>query len=415
MSRTLLSFSLVAATALAQVPADSVLVLELVPVNPANLLPAFHLVDVLGRGDTVVANQTVYSPFASITVDPVDAGRVYFDTNGASLPGTWSSSIRGLARFGINTWGALARNVSDRVEAGATNVYTLRTGQLFAVPRNGGTDVSIANVPGAVDLVAVEPEVFVLTSTGSGSQVLAVQVSTRAVRTLGPFPFARSITMASTGELVLGTDGGSLVRVDPVAGTVFSTTPFATGAMTALAPTRFGTVVWTDGVSIYSELLGGQAIYTSATSILDLAAARTLEASLMPYGVSCAAPGTLEWAFDQQPTVGNATFRAGLRNGTRGTPALFCFGFDFASSTLFGQPLPVSLQSLGFGTCLLHCDPIFQFGVALNLAGSADVPLGIPNDPNLVGATFGMQWFGAQAGVNAVGYAGSRGTAVQIR
>lgn len=415
MPRSFLPTFLLLATAIGQVPADSVLVLEQVPVNPANLLSAFHLVDVLGRGDGVVANQTVYSPFASITIDPVDSSRVYFETNGASLGGTWSTSIRGLARFGINTWGALSRDASDRVEAGATNVYTLRIGQLFAAPRNGGTNVSITAVPFAVDLAVAEPSVFVLARTGSQSHVLVVDVITRNVQTISPLPASRAIALATSGELVLGTDGGSLVRVDPTSGAVLSTTPFQSGAVTAIAPTRFGTVVFTDGSSIYSELLGGQAIYTAATPILDIAAPRTLQASLMPYGASCAGPGTIEWAFDQQPTVGNAAFRAGLRNGTANTPALLCFGPDFSSSTLFGQPLPVPLQSLGFGSCLLHCDPIFQFGVALDSTGSADVPLAIPNDAALIAATFGLQWFGAQAGANPIGYVGSRGTAVQLR
>lgn len=134
----------------------------------------------------------------------------------------------------------------------------------------------------------------------------------------------------------------------------------------------------------------------------------------MPYGASCAAPDTVQWSFDQQPFVGNAAFRAGLRNGSRSTPALFCFGIDFAFSSLFGQQLPVSLQSLGFGACLLHCDPLFQLGVTLDGAGAANVQLGIPNDPALVGATFGMQWFGAQGGANPIGYVGSQGVAAQL-
>jgi hypothetical protein len=63
---------------------------------------------------------------------------------------------------------------------------------------------------------------------------------------------------------------------------------------------------------------------------------------------------------------------------------------------------------------LLHCDPILQSGIALDGTGSASVLAAIPNDPVLAGATFGLQWFGAQAGANALGFVGSEGAAAQI-
>ncbi|MEQ1631603.1 MAG: hypothetical protein ABL997_04465 [Planctomycetota bacterium] len=405
----------IAAPVGAQVPADSVLVLELVPVQPVDPPPAFRLVDILGRGNAVVRGQSVFSPMSAVAVDPVDGSRVYFETNGSSIPGTWTTSIRGLARLGINSWGSLGRDAADRLEAGSTQVFTLRNSQLFAVPKNGGTNTPIAAVPGAVDLVVVDPEVFVLTvAPGPASQILAVHASTRAVRTVGTYPAGRALAWSPTFELLLGTDSGAILRIDATSGAVTNTTTTATTFITGIAATRFGTAVWTDGAQIYSEILGGASIYTSATSILDLAAPRSTEPSLMPYGTSCARPDTVAFQFDTQPALGNAAFRVGLRRGAPNTNALLCIGPGFSFSTLFGQPLPVPLQGLGLGQCLLWSDPIVQAGVPLDAVGSADVSIGIPNDPALVGATFGLQWFGAQSGANALSLVGSEGAAAQI-
>jgi hypothetical protein len=372
-------------------------------------------VDALGRGFSTVRNQTVFAPRTSAAVDPTDASSVFYETSSTSLGGTWSTTIRGLATFGVNTWGTLGREASTRVEAGATKVFTLRNGQLWAVPKAGGVNAAIASVPFAVDLTIVDPEAFVLTLPPSGaSQILAVHMGTFAVRTLGPLPSSRSIAWSPTLELLVGTDTGDVLRVDPATGTVTNSIATGTGSIRNLAATRFGTAVWTDGARVYSELLGGAAIYTSSWPILDLSMPRTLAASLMPYGQSCAAPGTIEWSFSSQPNLGNANFRVGLRNGTPNTPALLCLGQGFSFSTVFGQVLPIGLGSIGLGWCLLHCDPILQSGIALDGTGSASALAAIPNDPALAGATFGLQWFGAQAGANALGFVGSEGAAAQI-
>jgi hypothetical protein len=399
----------------AQTPTDSILVLEDVPVQQGNTPPAFRLVDALGRGFSTVRNQTVFAPRTAAAIDPTDASTVFYETSSTSLGGTWSTPIRGLATFGINTWGTLGREASTRVEAGATKVFTLRNGQLWAVPKAGGVNAAIASVPFAIDLTIVDPEAFVLTLPPSGaSQILAVHTGTFAVRTLGPLPSSRSIAWSPTLELLVGTDTGDLLRVDPATGTVTNSIATGTGSIRNLAATRFGTAVWTDGARIYSELLGGAVIYTSTWPILDLSIPRTLAASLMPYGQSCAAPGTIEWSFSSQPNLGNANFRVGLRNGTPNTPALLCLGQGFSFSTVFGQALPIGLGSIGLGSCLLHCDPILQSGIALDGTGSASALAAIPNDPALAGATFGLQWFGAQAGANALGFVGSEGAAAQI-
>jgi hypothetical protein len=399
----------------AQTPTDSILVLEDVPVQQGNTPPAFRLVDALGRGFSTVRNQTVFAPRTAAAIDPTDASNVFYETSSTSLGGTWSTTIRGLATFGVNTWGTLGREASTRVEAGAMKVFTLRNGQLWAVPKAGGVNAAIASVPFAVDLTIVDPEAFVLTLPPSGaSQIVAVHTGTFAVRTLRPLPSSRSIAWSPTLELLVGTDTGDVLRVDPATGTVTNSIATGTGSIRNLAATRFGTAVWTDGARVYSELLGGAVIYTSTWPILDLSMPRTLAASLMPYGQSCAAPGTIEWSFSSQPNLGNANFRVGLRNGTPNTPALLCLGQGFSFSTVFGQALPIGLGSIGLGSCLLHCDPILQSGIALDGTGSASALAAIPNDPALAGATFGLQWFGAQAGANALGFVASEGAAAQI-
>ncbi len=415
LSRLGAVLSLLAAAATAQVPADAAIVLLDVPVQPNNLPPAFVLVDVLGRGHATMRNQSVFADRTSVSVDPTDASRVFYETSATSLGGTWTAAVRGLAEFGINTWGSLGRDASERVEAGGVQVFTLRQGQIFAVLKSGGTNTSIASIGASVDLAVRDPEVFVLTrNAGIGSQLFAVHSQTRAVRTLGLLPPSSAVAWSPTGELIVGADDGTLLRVDPTNGNVTNSNPTGTGTFVALAATRFGTAVWTDGVRVYSEILGAVPIYTAPYPILDLAAPRTTSASLMPYGQGCAAPRTVEWAFPSQPTLGNANFRIGLRAGTPNTPALLCLGLGFSFSSVFGQPLPVSLQSLGLGTCLLHCDPVLQSGVALDGTGAANVLSPIPNDPALAGATFGMQWFSVQPGSNALSIVGSEGVAAQV-
>ncbi len=409
------ALALLAATAVAQVPADSAIVLLDVPVQQNNLPPAFVLVDVLGRGHATVRNQSVYAARTSVSVDPTDASRVFYETSATSLGGTWTAAVRGLAEFGINTWGSLGRDASERVEAGGVQVFTLRAGQVFAVLKSGGANTAIASIGASVDLAVRDPEVFVLTrNPGIGSQVFAVHSQTRAVRALATLPPSSAIAWSPTGELIVGADDGTLLRVDPTNGNVTGSNSTGTGTFVALTATRFGTAVWTDGVRVYSEILGAVPIYTASFPILDLAAPRTTAASLMPYGQSCAAPRTVEWTFPSQPTLGNTNFRIGLRAGTPNTPALLCLGLGFSFSSVFGQPLPIALQPLGLGTCLLHCDPILQSGIALDGTGAASVLAPIPNDPALAGASFGMQWFGVQQGSNALSLVGSEGVAAQV-
>ena len=93
---------------------------------------------------------------------------------------------------------------------------------------------------------------------------------------------------------------------------------------------------------------------------------------------------------------------------------LLCLGLGFSFRSVFGQQLPIALQPLGLGTCLLHCDPILQSGIALDGTRAASVLTPIPNDPALAGASFGMQWFGSQQGSNALSLVASEGVAAQI-
>ena len=81
------ALSLLAATAVAQVPADSAIVLLDVPVQQNNLPPAFVLVDVLGRGHATVRNQSVFAERTSVSVDPTDASRVFYETIALNMDG----------------------------------------------------------------------------------------------------------------------------------------------------------------------------------------------------------------------------------------------------------------------------------------------------------------------------------------
>lgn len=388
--------------------------LEATPVTPVGSPPAFRLVDVLGRNVATVRNQSVFSPMASVAIDPVDAARVYFETNGSSLGGSWSSSIRGLAQFGTNAWGALGLAASTRLRVGATHVFTLRAGQLFAVPKTGGTNTPWATVPNAVDLVAVDPEVFVLSTATGPSPLVAVHVTTRAVRNVGSYAGARAIALSATGELLLGTDLGTILRVDPTSGAINSTATSLAGSIRAIAGTRFGTAVYTDGLQVFSELVASGPIHVGTYPILDLATVRTPAASLLPYGDSCALPGTAQWNFDNLPTLGNPAFRFGLRNATPNSTAILCLGAGFTFSSVFGQPLPVPLQALGLGTCRLWADPQLQSTHPVDASGAANVTVPIPPAPTLLGLEFGLQWFASQPGANPAGLVGSEGAAAQI-
>jgi hypothetical protein len=379
------------AVALAQVPTDTVLVLETTATVQE---PYYRLVDVFGRGVTQVRAQSVFVPVGSVATDPVDASRFFYHSGGTVLPGTWHATLGPMAAIGTNTWGSLSRTTATRVEVGATRAYTLEGSAVQAVPKAGGTTATLVNVAGAVDLAVSEPRIWVA-ADGAGQAVPIVEfdLTTGTSRAIGSFVGVRSIAASPLGnELCLGFDTGDLQRVDATTGAVLTTLPTGLGPITAVGYTRFATLVWTDGTDLWSEVAPAAPVFTSSTTILDFGVARAPTASVIPFGRGCGSGSSASQASNGVPTLGNSAWSLGLRHGPVNAFALFALGTDRVFASALGVALPFDLAAFGAPGCPLLVDPLALVFHATSGSGSADQALAIPNAPALAGTELSGQW-----------------------
>ncbi len=97
-----------------------------------------------------------------------------------------------------------------------------------------------------------------------------------------------------------------------------------------------------------------------------------------------------------------ATFSLTLSGAAALQPAFAFIGFDLTSA--LGLQLPLDLGVVGMNGCTLLVSPDASISTATDGAGAASVALTIPNNPNLSGSGFGMQWIHADPNAgNALG------------
>ncbi len=414
--RTVLLSCVLSAMAAAQVPTDTVLVLES---TTAFLLPNYRLVDVLGRGVTTVRGQNVFmlpSP-VSVATDPISTGRFFFHANPSSLAGTWRSEVSALARIGQSMWGPWSQVAGERVEVGDTQIFLLRNGIVDVVAKAGGQPTQLLQLANATDIAVVDPFLYVAShGASSPAPVIEWNLSTGTQRTVGNYLGVRSLAASRlTAELCLGLDSGDLQRVDVATGAVTSTIPTGLGAIRSVGFTRFGTVVYSNGVELWSEVVANGPIYTSPTSIVDFGVAIALGASVTPFGEGCGVAAAATWAAASLPTLGNAAFMLGLRNGPGNALAVLSLGDSRTLSPVLGVALPFDMQAIGAVGCDLLVDPQVLLLHVTSAIGEADQIVPIPNSVSLVGSEYCGQWFVSDPMVGSLGLAGTEGVTFVVR
>lgn len=406
-----------AAALAAQVPTDSAVILE----TSAPGSPNYAFADVFGRGTTTVAGQNVFltPPPVSVATDPTVATDFFFMST-TTFPGTWRSSVGPLGRIQGSVWGAWLRVAGQRVEVGATRVVTLRNGivEWCPKPANGvGLATTLFQLTGAIDLAIAEPFVYVASNNGGApSPLVECNLLTGAQRTIGNYSDVRCIAVSPVGpELCLGLATGDLQRIDAATGVVTSNTPTGLGPLVAVGYTRYGSLVYADQQTAWSEFAPGAPIYASNSSIVDLGVATVPVASSTPFGEGCGAAAAIAWDANGAPTLGNASFSLGLRNGVPTSFAILALGDSRSVSSVLGAQLPLDLQVVGAPGCRLLVDPLFAFAQPTDIFGEADQALPIPATPTLAGLEWSAQWIQPDAAIGPLGLATSRGLACLVQ
>lgn len=408
----LICFTVLATPVFAQIPVDAAMILESTPLTA----DYYRLVDTLGRGATTVRSQSVFMPIDSLAVDPTSAGEFYYLGGAQSFAGTWQAQMQPLANIGANLWGPWSDVPADRLAVGLNFVGTIAGTTLELYPKPGNLPLQSFTVPTSVDLAFFNDLVYVAGDGTFGlAPVVELDPATGFTRTVGSYNGTTCIAVSDTGtELCVGTASGTLLRIDVATGSVLLTIPTGLGAITAVDYTRFGTLVYTDGIELWSELVPAAPIYVSPSSILDFGVARVPVASIVPFGEGCGLGAASSWASGGVPTLGNTSFSLGIRGAQPSSLALLAAGNSRAVWTATGALLPFDLQPLGAFGCQLLVDPQVTVVVTTDAAGAADQPLPIPNTTSLIGAEFVGQWFVPDGVVGAFGFASSEGVAFVI-
>lgn len=409
--------STLAVSLVAQVPTDAALILQDAP----GTNPNYALADVFGRGSTPVAGQNVIltPPPNSVATDPVLGTDFYF-LSASAFAGAWRVRLGALATFQQSVWGPWQQQVCQRLEVGTTRVVTLRNGAVESSPKLSLAPVQpvlLFQLPGAVDLAVAEPFVYVASNVGGGlSPLVEFHLQNGTQRTIGNYANVRSLALSpASSELCLGLASGDLERIDVATGATISSQPTGLGSIVAVAYTRFGSLVYADAQTVWSELSPGAPIYTSSTTIFDVGVSQVPIASSTPYGSGCGAATTSDWAVTGAPTVGNASYTVGLRQGVPSSFAVLALGDSRSASSVFGAPLPIDLSGLGDPGCQLLVDPLVLAALPTDASGSANLPLPIPAAAILAGVEWSAQWVQPDAAIGPFGLVTSRGLAIAIR
>ena len=88
--------------------------------------------------------------------------------------------------------------------------------------------------------------------------------------------------------------------------------------------------------------------------------------------------------------------------GIPGTNSILAIGTSNTMSR-FG-PLPRNLAGIGIPGSTLYVSDDFRFPATVDGAGNALVPVVVPNDPNLQGRSFYLQWQVVDPAANARGF-----------
>lgn len=94
------------------------------------------------------------------------------------------------------------------------------------------------------------------------------------------------------------------------------------------------------------------------------------------------------------PLLGSRSFAVSLNQGLPNSVAILMTGIETRC---------IGLRAIGAQACSLCCNTIVNVGIPIDARGNARVPLGVPQDPGLVGAVFANQWLILDQKANRLG------------
>lgn len=136
-------------------------------------------------------------------------------------------------------------------------------------------------------------------------------------------------------------------------------------------------------------------------------------ACALPYGKGCpcSALSVPSVVAETAPALASL-FRVAVKGGPGMAPALLNVG---ASRTQWGPfALPFDLAGIGAPGCALNASPVLFFARPTDPVGYSMIPLAIPGDPALDGATLYLQWILVDPGANPGGLAVTPGLSATI-
>ena len=399
----------------AQIQPDHAVVATAMPGAPATVLLDIDLtngaVTTIGRFPS-----DVFAPLA-VRIDPANRDLlVVVAPPGQSrvlrlkLVGTTVVNERTLTTVSGVMTGFSLRGHGGREPIG--DLLAVAGGQLLEIPRNGGTPRVIANIPRAtvVDASEFGAAAWVGESGAAGPPVVDPQFRHVDVATgttvAGPVPLpgagARTMTgisdrISGIQQVVISLDDGAVYHAfprGPVARLDLFPAILPGGAAEVRLP---GRALVLGGrvqpfVKTFNELSGG--VTTRTTTLagplpgdpVSFDQASRPVARVIQFGLACAAGRAPHLSRNSFPTIGNAGFELTL-SARPNTPAVLALGIS--DQAWQGLPLPLRLPA---GGCLLYTAADVTVPQLTDAAGSAQVPVPIPNLASLDGLTFFAQW-----------------------
>lgn len=388
----------------AQVPTDSIVVLEFFSAGPfgANV---FSFVDVRGGGTTSVGLPLPFGtpPLPGVAVDPGDPQNLHFvGQAGAAFAGIQQVPIGLLATAGAVSGSAWTLPGADRIRVAGGLVYTLRAGGIIeSSPVAGGAPSTVLQLGNAVDIAVAGSRLYVAsrdpTNPSIAAPLVEFDLAAGTQRVVGNYSDMQRIA-ASPGatKVAIGTTT-TLDEVDPVTGANLSTQPIVSPVV-AVAYSRQGALVWAEspgfGFAVKSSLAPFPIVYSSSLgTVMDLDVSGAVTASAVPYGSGCSNGGSVTWGASGRPVLGDATFQLSLGNAPTNDLVLLFLGDSRTFSTVQQTALPLDLLAYGAGGCSLWVDPLIGIALLTDVSGSVSQSLPIPNDPLLAGVEWVAQAF----------------------
>lgn len=415
---------LLSASLSAQVPTDSLVVLDWFSAGPfgAN---QFSFVDPNGGGVTAVPGVTPFgtAPVPGVAVDPAGGGEFYFlGQSGFPLAGIQKVAVGLMALPGQPDGSAWSHPGGERIRVDSGTVYTLTAGVVERTPLAGGAPTLVWQQTNAVDIAVRGSLLWIAcadpVNPSTPAPLLEFDLATGGIRTVTSLPNMRRIAVDPTvTQLAVGTDT-AVLDVAITTGTVLLTIPVAADPVVAIAFSNQGEIVRGEssgfGYTIYRGNVPTPLATHGLASLTDIVVASAVTPTAIPFGSGCGNGSVVAWDVNGLPRLGSLAFQMAIAGAPGGSLGVAFFGDSRTFSTVHGAPLPMDLAIIGAAGCPLLVDPLAAFLLAVDLAGGATIAQPIPANPALAGVEWVGQVFVADPGFTPYPFAAGGGIALRI-